>query len=275
MQSMPRPIAERRRRATIESLTPTIDIPGRVGGLGWDTEGRTLWITDFDGGALMRWSDGGGLGGAHRIAGARLGQPAAIGSGTVAVPLFGCGSDGGIALVDRVTGEHERVAGLDRKRSRAAVAVAPDGDLLAPWFIGHGERSRGGLALVSWRGGEEDVVQGLVKPIGLAISGAYVYLADGELGLVLRAPVNDARQAIVLAAIEGIDTLCAGPDDGVFATTRDGQLLQIAAAGRVDPIGDGFAGARGLAWDGGTRLFVSYRVPGPAVRSQVACLEVD
>lgn len=128
------------------------------------------------------------------------------------------------------------------------------GDVVVPRF---GIGQRGGVVRVDLASG----AAGLVKPVGLALAGPFLYVSGQSLGLVLRARLAAPRRAIVIAAIEGVDALCPGPDrDGVFASTSAGDVVRITARGKVERMAGGFARPRGLAWDErGGRLFVADR----------------
>ena len=84
------------------------------------------------------------------------------------------------------------IAGLDVKRRRIGLTVAPDGTVFDGWFtvVGTGPPMMGTVSRVALDGsGETDLVTGIGKPVGLLALGSQLYISDEANGVILQTPL--------------------------------------------------------------------------------------
>jgi sugar lactone lactonase YvrE len=244
-----------------------LEIDGDPNGLLWDGLAQKLYVADDAGNRILEWSDERGLVTFVPLPeappeGAGLGQLVRDADGSLVVTRFGFGTRGGVAVV-RVGGSVVDVPGLDVTRRRTGLTRATDGMLYDAWFV-HEDAGepRGAVAELSLDGSEREVIEGLVKPIGVLAVGERLFVSDQELGEIWVAPRVDPASHQVFASVERPDLLSAGPDGSLFSGSATGNVFHIDAAGGVSTFQSGFREVRGVAYDGGERrLFVAEHDP--------------
>lgn len=232
-----------------------IALPGDAYGAWWDDRERALYLVDDTHDALVRWTASAGF---TRVAAlppssAFTGLTRLL-DGRFIVASFGFGVDGRLDVI-APGGEVAAVPHVDRTRRRSGIAVAPDGAMYVAYFTA--QPARGGIARLDPARGELDVfADGLVKPVGIAVTSTAVVVSD-QLDNAIYAydPRTGARRK--LAQLVEPDLLTALPNGDVIAGTRDGTLVRITPAGATSIIASGFEEVRGTAYDvERKRLFV-------------------
>ncbi|MEZ4453102.1 MAG: hypothetical protein R3B09_26815 [Nannocystaceae bacterium] len=239
-------------------LTPD----GDANGLWWDDTELALYVADDNNNRILRWRDGDGFSVVATLpmvdpSGAGLGQLVRLADGTLVVSRFGGGTVGGIVLV-APGGSTSEIPALDPERRRIGLAVGPDARLFEAWYLRIGMERIGGVSEVAIAGGEVDLVDGLGKPIGVLVVDDALVISDGDLGQILRAPLDDPDAIEVIASAADVDLLTLGPSGSLFTGVTGGQLLQVSAGGTTSIFQSGFDEVRGVAYDGAhRRLFVA------------------
>lgn len=257
------PSPERSAEGAVDRGPTRLAIDGDPNGLLWDASRGELLVADGDGGRILRFTDAEGIREFVRLPGETstgrgLGQLVRTEDGTVIVTHFRGGAPGGVVAVS-AEGKPTLVPGLDPARRRIGLALAPDGTLYTAWFQKHGERRVGAVGRLDLAGRETTVLEGFQKPVGLAVVGDALFVADQRAGTISRAPLsNPAQVEVLVPAIADPDLLCAGPDGGAFTGGKNGQVRRIDRDGTVTVVAEGLASARGVAWDeANARLFVA------------------
>jgi sugar lactone lactonase YvrE len=253
--------------ASAPVAAPTTIAIAKPNGLAWDAAHGALWIADESTYSLVRWP-------AHeaRVVVAApvdkdgLGGVAIAPNGQVIVARFGGGSAGGVSR------DGTPIPGLDPTRRRLGVAIASDGALIDAWFVkGKDVAKAAGLERIDSSGAVSDLVTGLDKPVGVAITGDALWWSDQGAGTLSRCALPACHDAGVVAHLDGPDLLAAAPGGGVLVANGH-DLDQIDPDGTITPIAHDLDRPRGIAVDAaGRRLFVADRavvriIPLPSAR---------
>ena len=250
------------------SANRTADIPlmFQPQGLWWDSATQTLYVAN-DAQQIVRWNEPGNgfsvvvnLPQTAATAGG-LGQLVKVKDGSWLVARFGFGLAGAV-LQAKSDGTLGNVGGLDVKRRRIGLTVAPDGTVYDGWFLIVSPSKTPMMGTVSRLAldgsGETDLVTGLGKPVGVLALGDQLYISDQLNGVVLKTPLASPGTTTTFAAIVGPDELAAGPNGTIFAASNTGTVWQISTSGTPTSIKDGYKALRGVAYDSDhKRLFVS------------------
>ncbi len=236
---------------------PNYELPGDVGGIAWDAASSTLFLADDTHDAILAWTGAAftqvaktppahGFGGLVRMA-----------DGTFVVAAFGFGTDGGVfTLTDRAAAE---VPHLDPKRRRLGIALGPDGALYDSYFVVEpGKKHAGGVARVDLAGSETDVFSTeLTKPVGIAISGSTLYVADQDRSVILAYALDAPAEATTIAAPPSVDLLTLLPGGDLVTGGKLGEVYRVTPSGTITTIARGFEQVRATAYDPERhRLFV-------------------
>ena len=101
--------------------------------------------------------------------------------------------------------------------------------------------------------------------MGVLATDADLYIADQDLGQILRAPRATPTELEVVAEVESPDLIAFGSAGAIFTGTVGGQVVRVDAAGAVSIVAGGFQQVRGVAFDpAGRRLFVADHDPDEA-----------
>ena len=245
------------RSRSSEPAPVVIAMPGNASGAWWDATTTSLYVTQD--GAIVRWSND-QFSPVVDIPGAKgLGAIVKLTDGRLVVTAFGFGNEGGIYIV--ANGTVTRVPGLDSKRRRTGLALAPDGDLYVSYFLeDHGAKGTGGIARVDLATGETDVVtSGLVKPVGLAATRLALFATDQEASSLLSyARVDPASsRTVVTHDLAQPDLMTMLPNGDLAIASKTGVVYVVTPAGSPREIAHGLGPLRGVAYDpAGKRLFV-------------------
>ncbi len=184
-------------------------------------------------------------------------------SGELLVARFGFGEAGAL-FISTSSGDMQPLTGLAPERRRLGLASIGPGRVLSSWFVkAKGVPSTAGISLVSYdpathAAGERDLVAGLAKPVGVAVRGDTLFVADQDGNVVLRyslaallaapAPVT-ADQGTVFARVEHPDLLAIDKGGALYTKCGASGLCRIAPDGTVTSIANDFRNARGIAID--------------------------
>jgi DNA-binding beta-propeller fold protein YncE len=233
-------------------------------GMFWDAATSTLYIADNLNDAVITWTDQGGFEKLVSLPGPtgnEVGGLVQLADGTLVVIEFGFGTSGLVALVytDLKTGS---VPNLDPTRRRLGIALAPDGSLYDTYFAKVSGGSTGFVGKLDVTAGtEENIITGLMKPVGVAVIGSTLYFSDQTLGEILAAPLASPQSYKTLSTNLSPDLLSVGPNGTIFSGSPSGVVYQIdtttgtfntlfTAGGTLEP--------RGTAYDAvNKRLFVA------------------
>jgi hypothetical protein len=195
-----------------------------------------------------------------------LSQLAFADSGQLLIQRFGFGSSGAIFEIDG-SGAATQLTGLDSVRRRLGLALVDQGRLLSTWFIKDKDRPiSGGLSLVSYdplnhAATERDLLTGLNKPVGVAVVGDSVFVADQAGNAIFQASLAqllsqaspsapDAR----LAQLKNPDMMAADKNGTLYTKCNTGDLCAIGTDGTVSVMAGNFHDVRGVAVDAQRRL---------------------
>ncbi len=246
----------------------TADVPltFQAQGLWWDATTQALYIAN-DAQQIVRWNEPGPsfsvVASLPQIApnAGGLGQLVKARDGSWLVTRFGFGVAGAVLQV-KPDGSVATVGGLNVKRRRIGLTVAPDGTVYDGWFLIVPPSKlpmMGSVSKLALDGsGETDVVSGIGKPVGVLALGDSLYVSDQLNGVIVKTPLASPGATTMFATLAGADELAAGPNGTIFAVTSTGSVQQLSTSGTPTSIKDGYKALRGVAWDGDhKRLFVS------------------
>jgi hypothetical protein len=247
----------------------TADIPltFQPEGLWWDSPTQSLYIANDGGQQIIRWrEDINAFVVAVKLpeiasnAGS-LGQLVKAKDGSWLVTRFGFSLAGAVLQASSDGNTVAAIAGLDVKRRRIGLTVAPDGTVFDGWFtvVGTGPPMMGTVSKVALDGtGETDLVTGIGKPVGLLALGSQLYISDEANGVILQTPLATPGTTTTFSTLTGPDELAAGPTGIIYAASTTGTVWSIASDGTPTSVKSGYKALRGIAYDPDhQRIFVS------------------
>lgn len=133
---------------------------------------------------------------------------------------------------------------------------------MSSWFVKVGSQPpTGGVSLVRYDAAtgtavEQDLILGLKKPVGIAVHGDALYVADQENNVILRYDLNallaapaPSRVGTAFAQIESPDLLAVDRSGTLYTKCHAHGFCSIAPDGTVKSLANDFEGARGVAVD--------------------------
>lgn len=182
-------------------------------------------------------------------------------NGTLMIARFGFGTASavfGITGADQVTA----FTGPDPLRRRLGLAAIGSNRLLSTWFIKNGNNPpQGALSLITYDPAthaavERDLMTGLGKPVGIAVSGDTVYVSDQTNNNIVKASLTtllNAPQPITLRTvfvqIDSPDLLAVAPTGTLYTKCNATGLCRITQDGNVSVLANDLQNARGVAVD--------------------------
>jgi len=237
----------------------TFELAGGANGLAWDTATSTLYLSDNNTGAIVKFSDAGGLQQLGtfppQTMGISLGDIVKRNNGTLLTPNFGFGTQGTIFAMapDNMT---KALTGLDVARRRIGLSLDSGGLLYTAYFVGGGGGMQtGGVATVTIAGDAATETEiaggstnaGFKKLVGIVATPTAVFVSDQTQKKIFKiavpgfavTPLADVPSADLLAVMPNGDLLTGGT--GIHRITQAGVVTTLPLTG--------FEQVRGLAYD--------------------------
>ena len=181
-------------------------------------------------------------------------------SGTLLVERFGFGT---ASAIFEITGSGTASALVDPNpaRRRLGLVEPAPGQLLSTWFVKTGNNPpQGGLSLVTYdvathTATERDLLTGLGKPVGVAVSGGSVFVSDQVNNNIVKASLGELLSSAgmvtptVVARIDNPDLMAVDAQGQLYTKCNKTGLCEIAPDGTVSVLANNFQDARGVAID--------------------------
>jgi hypothetical protein len=180
---------------------------------------------------------------------------------TLMIERFGFGT---ASAVFSVTGVDTIAAlgGPNPARRRLGLISIGSNRLLSTWFIKSGSNPpQGGLSLITYNPAagtavERDLLSGLGKPVGVAVSGDSVYVSDQANNDIVKASLSALLGGSQPATPNGQFVQIASPDlmavdagGSLYTKCNTTGLCRIAPNGTISVLANDFQDARGVAID--------------------------
>jgi Gluconolactonase len=182
-------------------------------------------------------------------------------AGALMIERFGFGT---ASAVFSITGADAIAAlsGPDPTRRRLGLISIGSNRLLSTWFVKNGSAPpQGGLSLITYDPNahtavERDLLSGLGKPVGVAVSGDTVYVSDQSNNNIVKASLSTllgGTQAVApsatLVQIASPDLMAVDPSGTLYTKCNATGLCRIAPDGTISVLANDFQDARGVAID--------------------------
>ncbi|HEY4298452.1 MAG TPA: hypothetical protein VGM85_18410 [Paraburkholderia sp.] len=217
-----------------------------------------------------------------------LSQASFTDAGTLMIERFGFGTASAVfsvAGMDTVTA----LNGPDPTRRRLGLLSIGSNRLLSTWFVKNGSNPpQGALSLITYDPNthtaiERDLLTGLGKPVGIAVSGDTVYVSDQANNNIVKASLTallGASQAVTPGAtfvrITSPDLMAVDPHGTLYTKCNATGLCRIAPDGTVSVTANDFQDARGVAVDAPRgKLYVIDRAGSAGGSSYVRIFPLD
>jgi hypothetical protein len=250
--------------ANVVERTKTVMLTGGANGLMFDAANKTLYLTDNNTDALLKYTDAGGIATVGTLpagsAGISLGDIVHRSDGTILVTNFGFGTQG--AYFSMATNNTSKaLTGPAVNRRRIGLSQDSAGTLYVAYFVGGGGGAQtGGVSSVAISGDtatETDIATATVfkKLVGIVATPTAVYVSDQTDKLIYKIAIP-AGTVTTLATVPSADLLAVMPN-GDLLTGGTG-VHRITPTGTVTTILTGeFEQVRGMAYDAANkRLFI-------------------
>jgi sugar lactone lactonase YvrE len=273
----------------------TIPVAAKLNGLFWDAGESRLYLGDDDANAIKAWDGGEKFSVAAALPAMEEGQRTTLGQlargpgDALYITRFGFGSYGTVLAAPKAR-PAAGLEGLEPTRRRISLVVTPDGTLLDGWFRGGTAGSSSGniseLTVQGSQGSERELVTDLNKPVGLAVVGDQLFVADQgaaqvrvySLAAVRQQPATaaDGRLIATFTPADGLDLMTAAEDGTLYVASGRGALYQIAPDGAVKSLVSGWPSIRGLALDAeNRRLFAAVAAADEQSTSTIRIVPLD
>ena len=182
-------------------------------------------------------------------------------AGALMIERFGFGT---ASAVFSITGADTVVplSGPNPARRRLGLISIGANRLLSTWFIKNGSAPpQGALSLITYDPNahtavERDLLTGLGKPVGVAVSGDTVYVSDQANDNIVKASLSallGGSQAVApsatLAQINSPDLMAVDTSGILYTKCNTTGLCRIAPDGTISVLANDFQDARGVAVD--------------------------
>jgi hypothetical protein len=180
---------------------------------------------------------------------------------TLMIERFGFGT---ASAVFSITGVDAIAAlsGPDPARRRLGLISIGSNRLLSTWFVKIGSNPlQGGLSLITYDPAahtavERDLLSGLGKPVGIAVSGDAVYVSDQANNDIVKASLSallGESQAVTpsgaFVRIISPDLMAVDAGGKLYTKCNTTGLCRIAPDGTISVLANDFQDARGVAVD--------------------------
>jgi DNA-binding beta-propeller fold protein YncE len=181
-------------------------------------------------------------------------------SGALLVERFGFGTASAIFEITG-GGPASVLVGPNPARRRLGLVELAPSQLLSTWFIKTGSNPpQGGLSLVTYdvathTATERDLLTGLGKPVGVAVSGGSVFVSDQADNNIVKASLSDLLGSAatvtptVVARIDSPDLMAVDAEGRLYTKCNKNGLCEIATDGTISVLANDFQDARGVAID--------------------------
>jgi hypothetical protein len=182
-------------------------------------------------------------------------------AGALMIERFGFGT---ASAVFSITGADTIAAlsGPDPARRRLGLISIGSNRLLSTWFIKLGSNPpQGGLSLITYDPNahtavERDLLTGLGKPVGVAVSGDAVYVSDQANNDIVKSSLSallGGSQAVApgaqFAQVNSPDLMAVDASGTLYTKCNTTGLCRIAPDGTLSLLANDFQDARGVAVD--------------------------
>jgi hypothetical protein len=180
---------------------------------------------------------------------------------TLMIERFGFGT---ASAVFSITGVDAIAAlsGPDPARRRLGLISIGSNRLLSTWFVKIGSNPlQGGLSLITYDPAahtavERDLLSGLGKPVGIAVSGDAIYVSDQANNDIVKASLSallGGSQAVTpsgtFVRITSPDLMAVDAGGKLYTKCNTTGLCRIAPDGTISVLANDFQDARGVAVD--------------------------
>lgn len=254
-----------------------IDVQAEPNGLYYRADEAALYIADDDNNRVLRRADDGTLDVFAEIPNPS-GDPGADGlgdldfaaDGALYVPRFGFGMEG-LGAIFRVAadGTPTELAGVDSQWRRVGLDHDDARGLLyvATYSRDADDVYTGWLSTVDPVAGvETKLVEGLIKPVGIAVIGDSLFVGDQVQRQLFRVDLTAPEPALALVSdeFESLDLFETTPTGELLVLSFDtanstGYVYRVSQTGAISTVAKGDWEPRGIAFDGVSRIFVSAR----------------
>jgi DNA-binding beta-propeller fold protein YncE len=253
------------------SAPERIGIDARPNGIAAGKNGAAIFVTDDRGNAVL-WSHDRATFSTYMTVPTVAGQPNSLGqivvttSGELLVARFGFGESGAL-FISTSTGDAQLLTGLAPERRRLGLASVGPARVLSSWFVKEKDAPlKGGVSLVSYdpvthAANERDLIVGFAKPVGVAVQGDVLLVADQDRNTVLRYSLTallaartpaTADSGSVFARIDHPDLLAIDNSGTAYTKCGATAFCRLAPDGTATPIANDFQDARGVTIDEAT-----------------------
>lgn len=264
--------------AQCEPFEPyVIDVQAEPNGLSYRADQKSLYIADDDNNRVLVRTDDGVLSVFAEIPNPS-GDPGSDGlgdldfaaDGSLFVPRFGFGMPG-LGAIFRVSpeGQPEQLTGVNDEWRRVGLDYDDARGLLyvATYSRDADDVYTGWIASVDPVAGvETKIVEGLSKPVGIAVVGDTLFVGDQAQRQLFSVDLTAATPTLALVSdeFESLDLMEARPDGDLFVLSYDtanstGRVYRVTPAGAITSVAQGAWEPRGITFDGASRIFVSAR----------------
>ncbi|MFM0124340.1 MULTISPECIES: NHL repeat-containing protein [unclassified Paraburkholderia] len=207
---------------------------------------------------------------------------------TLMIERFGFGT---ASAVFSITGVDAIAAlsGPDPARRRLGLISIGSNRLLSTWFVKIGSNPlQGGLSLITYDPAahtavERDLLSGLGKPVGIAVSGDAVYVSDQANNDIVKASLSallGGSQAVTpsgtFVRITSPDLMAVDAGGKLYTKCNTTGLCRIAPDGTISVLANDFQDARGVAVDAPRgRLYAIDRAASASGTSYVRSFPLD
>lgn len=167
------------------------------------------------------------------------------------------------------------LSGPDPARRRLGLISIGANRLLSSWFVKNGSNPpQGGVSLLTVDSNthsavERDLLTGLGKPVGLAVTGDNLFVSDQANNVIVKTGLSAllaASQAgtpgAAFAQIDGPDLMAVDAGGTLYTKCNTTGLCRIAPGGTISVVANDFQDARGVAIDPARRrLYAVDRAP--------------